>query len=485
MVYTEVFFVLLFLALWLGTMLLRPWPALKEWLLIGFSLFVIATWGYYDLILFLIILLVNFGGAIALSKSSRSASKKWLGALIGFDLLVLALFKYADFFSDNLGSISGLTFPKFPLGIPLAISFYTFHLISYLVDLQAGRVKLASFREYLFYLSFFPHVIAGPIVRAWQLMPQIGKIRRIRGNLAMGLHYMVIGFFLKAVAANNIAQGIDPIWEGISPLSTVDYWLLPFLYYCQIYGDFAGYSLMALGMARLLGYRLPPNFRAPMLAGTLREFWQRWHITLSRWLRDYLYIPLGGNRTSKIRSALNVLITMILGGLWHGAGWGFIIWGFLHGIGLAAERLAGRWSWGLLAWKIPGGFSLAWTRLRTADASSGRSHESLMIFPGWIVAQIWILIAWIFFRCPDLSTSFHFLKGMVHYSGHHWYLVHLNIAFPLLASLPVLAHQFAPSFLRLVPRRHLGLSLGVLTGLVLLLNIVIVSPAKTFIYFRF
>jgi hypothetical protein len=167
----------------------------------------------------------------------------------------------------------------------------------------------------------------------------------------MGLHFFITGFFLKSVVANNIAGfgadtgtdfpgGIDTVWQGTAgySLSTADHWAVAFLYYCQIYSDFAGYSLMALGMARLLGYRLPANFRSPMRAGTLQEFWQRWHITLSHWLRDYLYIPLGGGRASAPRVAVNVLITMLLGGLWHGAAWTFVIWGGMHGFGLVVER---------------------------------------------------------------------------------------------------------------------------------------------------
>ena len=301
MLYTDTAFLYLFGLLVGVTYLLRPWPAVKEWLLIAFSLFVIASWGYFDLGLFLAVLAVNFAAVRMMTRSEAPVSRRILAGAIVLNVATLTVFKYTNFLGGNLSALTGIKVPAFPLGIPLAISFYIFHLISYLVDLHAKRVKEATLREYLFYLSFFPHVIAGPIVRAWQLVPQIGRQRRVRTDWMIGIHYLVVGFFLKMVSANNIGVNIDRAWNGTLPfeLSTSDRWLVAFLYYCQIYGDFAGYSLMALGMARLLGYRLPPNFRSPMRAVTVQDFWRRWHITLSRWLRDYVYIPLGGSRVSR------------------------------------------------------------------------------------------------------------------------------------------------------------------------------------------
>ena len=256
------------------------------------------------------------------------------------NIAFLALFKYSDFIVSNLALATGQTFLRFPVGIPIAISFYTFHVISYLVDLRSGKVQALRFRDFLFYLLFFPHLIAGPIVRVWQLVPQIGVRKISKWDLIFGVHYLTLGYFLKAIAADNLGAGIDPFWSMSPPyfLFGAERWIVALLYYCQIYADFAGYSLMALGLARLLGYRLPPNFRLPMLATNLQNFWRRWHITLSQWLRDYLYISLGGSRATRIRTAVNLLITMLLGGLWHGAAWGFIVWGFMHGLGLVWSR---------------------------------------------------------------------------------------------------------------------------------------------------
>jgi alginate O-acetyltransferase complex protein AlgI len=460
MLYTDTLFLPIFFGVCFVTWLLRPWPALKEWFLIGFSLLVIATWGYFDLGLFLAVLAVNFWAATTLAKVGHEKSRFILTTFIVIDLSTLAIFKYSNFMGSNFAAITGLAVPSFPLGIPLAISFYVFHLISYLVDIHAGRVKLATLREYLFYLSFFPHVIAGPIVRAWQLVPQIGKNRHVAADFAMGFHYLVTGFFLKSVVANNIAQGIDAVWTdqlGFS-LSTLDRWLVAFLYYCQIYGDFAGYSLMALGMARLLGYRLPANFRSPMLAATVQEFWRRWHITLSKWLRDYLYIPMGGSRVSPARSALNVLVTMLLGGLWHGAGWGFIVWGAMHGGVIVGERALG------FRGQRPGSFRwLFW----------------------WIITQMWVMVAWVFFRAPDLRAAVRFLWRMIPLHDPHPFVIHRVFFMSLVCAIPVIMHHGVPYLLRKLERRFLAIVLGLATGVMLTLNFVIFSPAKVFIYFRF
>lgn len=460
MIYTDLLFLVIFALVWAVCRLLRPWPAVKEWFLIAFSLLVIATWGLFDLGLFLTVLLYNYGAVRRMTHSAPRPSRVILAASITLNIAVLAAFKYANFLGDNLSFISGWKFSHFPLGIPLAISFYTFHLISYLVDVHAGKVHVATFRQYLFYLSFFPHVIAGPIVRAWQLVPQIGRIRRVRTDTVMGVHFLVIGFFLKMVMANRIGHGIDRVWAGDSAvdLTAADRWAVAFLYYCQIYGDFAGYTLMALGMSRLLGYRLPVNFRGPMRATTMQEFWQRWHITLSRWLRDYLYIPLGGNRASPTRASVNVMITMLLGGLWHGAGWGFVIWGGMQGIGIVIQRALGMRSGGLRG--------AAW-------------------LGGLLFTQLWVTSAWVFFRAPDFPTALGFFLHLFWFTTLHSFSLHRRFLLVLIWALPVVAHNWAPLLLRKIPRRRLGLVLGIGTGVVLVLNIIIYSPSAVFIYFTF
>lgn len=458
MTYTDTLFIFVFALLWLTVRALRTSVVVREWLIIGFGLFLVSSWGLSSLFVLLTVAAFNFVFVWIVFLTKRPLGlAKWA---IVFDLAVLAFFKYSGFIGANLAwfPAARISLPAF--GIPLAISFYTFHIISYLVDFSRRATSPLPLRKYLFYLCFFPHLIAGPIVRTWQLAPQVGRVRRVPGDLAIGVHYLVLGFFLKAAIANNLAAAIDPIWEqgGELNVSTADYWLAAFLYYCQIYGDFAGYTLMALGMARLLGYRLPPNFRGPMLAGTMQGFWRRWHITLSFWLRDYLYIPLGGNQRGMLRGLANVLITMLLGGLWHGAGWTFVAWGGMHGIGICGERLLGIRADLLAGWR-----RAAW----------------------WAVTQFWVTIAWVFFRSPDLTGATNFFRAMFRFNHAGAWSVHGGLVLSLLFALGAVLHQTTPLWINRVPRKHLGVLLGAATGILLVLDIVVYSPSKTFIYFQF
>ena len=244
MTYTDAVFVFLLIVLWGMCVVLRRFPAKREWLIIAFSLLVIGSWGIYDLTLFLGVLVFNYCVVFLMESQTQVWAKKIMVAAITIDLCVLAVFKYANFASVAASSIFKVTLPHFPLGIPLAISFYTFHVISYLVDVYKKRAPRLGFRGFLFYLSFFPHVVAGPIVRVWQFAPQIGKVRKIKSDWPMGLHLFAVGVFLKTVIANNIAQSIDPLWEseGGPSFGALEHWLVAFLYYCQIYADFAGYA---------------------------------------------------------------------------------------------------------------------------------------------------------------------------------------------------------------------------------------------------
>ncbi len=460
MTYTDTFFLVLFILMFVAVRALNGMPRLKETLIIVFSCLIIASWGLFGLAVFLVVVVINYISACMMQRIGSGRSRLLLASTIVIDVGILVAFKYMSFIDVNLSEITSIKMPRFSLGIPIAISFYTFHIISYLVDLYAGRIVHTSFRKYLFYLSFFPHVIAGPIVRAWQLIPQIGVRRRIRTDMMMGLHLFVTGFFLKSVSADNIAHGIDNIWQGTASyvLTAGDHWLVSFLYYCQIYADFGGYSLMALGMARMLGYRLPPNFRSPMLGASLQEFWRRWHITLSRWLRDYVYFPLGGNRQGKLWTYFNISVTMLLGGLWHGAGWGFVIWGGMHGLGLVIERLLGR--------------------------QHTRAFVGRWIY-WWIVTQLWITLAWIFFRTSSFKEACSFIGRMFNFRSSQNFYVHMQLIWLLIFAIPPLLHHLAPVFLRHLGRRRLVPFLGITTGTMIILSVLLVSPTKVFIYFKF
>lgn len=452
MLYTDTLFLILFTFVAISSTALKPHPRAREWLLIGFSLFVVASWGMFDVALFVGIAVVNFFAARAIVRIVSPARQVLLATMIAADVAALSVFKYANFVTGNIAAATGWPAPQLALGIPLAISFYTFHVISYLVDVHRKIVPEASFRHYIFYLSFFPHVVAGPIVRAWQLIPQLHTPRRVRTDLAIGAHFLVTGIFLKSVLADNIAAAIDPFWKAGAAATFAERWLLALLYYCQIYGDFAGYSLMALGMARLLGYRLPANFRCPMLAASLQEFWRRWHITFYRWLRDYVYIGLGGSRGRFSRTAINLFTTMVLGGLWHGAAWGFVLWGAMHGAFLVVERslglqqTAGRWR--------------VW----------------------WVVTQIWVILAWVPFRAPDLATAAECYATMLVPASFY---VSSQILEPLVYAIPLMAHHLSPLLIRRIGRRRLPYVLGAGTGIMLWMDIVVYSYPKVFIYFRF
>jgi alginate O-acetyltransferase complex protein AlgI len=457
MTYVETSFLILFIILVISVRYIIVPVTWREWLIIAASAVFLASWGHVSIFVFTGMLTVNYAAAIVIEKTDNRLSRHVLILTIAVDLVTLFYFKYYNFFIGSINEVTRSVFDFHSFGLPLAISFYTFHLISYLVDLQRRQIRRAGIREYLFYLSFFPHLVAGPIVRAWQFFPQIGKRRTIASDVPLGFYQLGSGVFLKSILADNIAQLIDPVWDGTATFTPTgaDHWVVAALYYCQIYADFAGYSLMALGMSRLLGYRLPSNFRQPMFAPTLQEFWRRWHVTLSRWLRDYLYRPLGGNRVGRWRTAANLMATMVLGGLWHGAGWTFIIWGAMHGAGLVVERVLGR------------------------NRSRGMARA------GWFAAtQLWVTFAWIFFRAPDLEHALAFIHAMADRSSTGLVLhppILLGAAFGLGA---VLHQAFEFGVVRL-PRRYVPGTLGVITALGCFADLVIFAPSKAFIYFKF
>jgi alginate O-acetyltransferase complex protein AlgI len=449
---------LVFLGLtWLVSVILKNHPSAREWFLVGCSLFVILSWGVYDCSIFLVITGLNYCAVKFLSKGVPYKSKMLLPAVILFNILSLLFFKYRTLLGLNeklFASSSSI----FSVGIPLAISFYTFHIISLMTDLYSGRIENISFRAYCFYLSFFPHVIAGPIIRAKQLVPQIGRVFSPTQGFAKGLQYLITGFFLKVVLADNIGIGIDDLWCSPIELSGGDRWLLVFLFYCQIYGDFAGYSLMAIGMARLLGYRFPANFRGPMAALTLRHFWQRWHITLSQFLRDYLYIPLGGSRSSKSWALCAVMATMLVAGLWHGPSWSFVVWGGIHGIGIIAERII----------KKP--------VFRYAKVNSLISL---------LLTQLFVTFSWVFFRISNVDEALHFAKRMFALDLSKSLFTKPYLLGLMIFAVPIIIHNLVPFAIRKIRRSYIPGVLGAFTGMMLLANICTLTKKTVFIYFKF
>jgi alginate O-acetyltransferase complex protein AlgI len=382
------FFVVVFVLSWA----LMPHPrAWRPFILAASYLF----YGWIDwrwVLLLMASSVVNTVAAQVIARSpSDAARKRALIAAVAFDLGLLAVFKYLGFFVSEmdgaLDSIGlGSPLPLVQIVLPIGISFFTFQAISYVVDVYRGETPAASLVDVAILQAFFPHLVAGPIVRANELLPQLRTPRDPRAVLAGPAIFLIVGGLLKkTVIADELARRVvDPVYNDPAAHSGAEITLAFYAFAAQIYCDFSGYTDMAIGLALLLGYQLPQNFNRPYLALSLRDFWRRWHITLSRWLRDYLYIPLGGSREGRLKTYRNVMITMLLGGLWHGASWTFMLWGGIHGVGLSAERLIGERQGGV---RVP-----AWV--------------------AWFVTFNVVCVAWVFFRAPDLATAFDILGGL-------------------------------------------------------------------------
>ncbi|HYC53709.1 MAG TPA: MBOAT family O-acyltransferase, partial [Candidatus Binatia bacterium] len=379
MLFNTAQFAVFFLVVLIGHLLLRgKWR--DGWLLLASMVFY-ALWIPAYLLLFLGVMAVNYVLAMAIVRGP--SAKPALITSITLTLGLLAYFKYRNFFLENLAWAMGLSFPAGEIFLPLGISFYSFVIIALNVDIYRGHMTLPSLPRYMLFVMFFPHLIAGPILRGYEFLPLLAngavytqeRVRRGLWLIASGLFKKVVmGDFLLAPFVNEVFAN-----PGVS--SAPDHLAAAYSMSFQIYCDFSGYSDMARGLACLLGYELPLNFAEPYLSRNPGEFWRRWHMTLSRWLRDYLYIPLGGNRGGEVRTAVNMLITMLLGGLWHGASWNFLIWGGLHGVLLGIHRFVSR-----TRGEEPVRFDL-----------SNVVRIVLMFHAATLL--------WIFFRAPDFGTA--------------------------------------------------------------------------------
>ena len=304
-------------------------------------------YGYWDWRFCLLLLfssLVSFSAGIMIDRApDRATRRAWLVASVATDLTLLGFFKYYNFLAANLGRLAPPAAPPLiDVVLPIGISFYTFHTISYIVDVAGGRVRATrDVFEYLAYVSLFSQLVAGPIIRFREIEDDLEHIEGPprQDFMARGIGLFMVGLVKKAVVADSIAGWIDPMLGVYGSLSTLGAWTAALGYAFQLYYDFSGYSDMAMGLGLMFGLRIPHNFDSPYRAVGIADFWRRWHISLSRWLRDYLYIPLGGNRRGEARTYLNLMVTMLLGGLWHGANWTFVVWGAYHGALLALGRL--------------------------------------------------------------------------------------------------------------------------------------------------
>jgi len=326
---------------------LMPRPRLwKPFVLAASYLFYAAASPRYCILLAAITLANQLGAVLVHRARDERSRKRILAITVALDLSLLGVFKYYGFFVDEWGRFLdslgiGMPLPLLTLALPIGLSFITFQAISYVVDVKRGLLPPASTFDFAIYLSFFPHVVAGPIVRAREFIPQLSKPRNPR-DVAVGAAVVLIalGLIKKVAIADYLAREVvDPVFGVPEAFAAPDVALAAYAYAAQIYCDFSGYTDIAIGVALLMGFVFPQNFNSPYRATSFRDFWRRWHMTLSRFLRDFLYIPLGGNRDGKWKTARNLMVTMVLGGLWHGAAWGFVLWGALHGAGLVTERL--------------------------------------------------------------------------------------------------------------------------------------------------
>ena len=452
--------------------LLNPHRTIWKWFILVASYVFYAWWDPRLVGLLALVSAIAWASALWVegTDDDRARRRRTLLAVAGL-LLPLAWFKYYGFFALNVANAFeslGLhpPLPLLQVLLPIGISFYTFMAISYVVDVSRYEIQVSRWLDVSVYLSFFPHLIAGPIVRGEELIPQIRRPRDAsRIDVSRASFLIVGGLFKKMVISTFLAsQIVDPVFGAPNTHGGLEVLVAIYAYAIVIYADFSAYSDMAIGVALLLGFEFPANFDRPYTAVSLRDFWRRWHMTLSRWLRDYLYIPLGGSRHGEVRTAVNIMITMLLGGLWHGAGWTFVAWGAFHGIG----QVIGRW------------------RVRRAQALGIFERSSR-----WIVARKQVVtfnlvaLGWVFFRADSIGSAFELL-GRLGAAG----TTALVTPLVLLTIAGMLGVQYLPDDPAARLRDSFGRLGPVLQGAALALSLFVITTlgaqgVSPFIYFRF
>ena len=363
----------------------------KVWLLLA-SLFFYSFWNVVYLPLLILSIIFNFYVGKGLCGKLQIPIKRNYLLAIGViaNLFLLGYFKYADFFISNINWSFGLDYSQLSLALPLAISFFTFQQVAYLVDSYKQETREYGFLNYALFVSFFPQLISGPIVHHKEMMPQFTLHRNMAinyKNMAKGFIYFFLGLFKKVVIADTFSIWATTGFDGATTLTFAEAWACSLSFTFQLYFDFSGYTDMAIGLALLFNIKLPVNFNSPYKATNIQDFWRRWHITLTRFLKDHVYIPLGGNKTQPFRIYANLMVTFLIGGLWHGAGWTFVFWGFIHGWAIIIHRL----------WK---GFGFRMNR-----------------FLGWVITFNFVNLSWVFFRAKEWDDAIKVLNGMIGLNG--------------------------------------------------------------------
>jgi alginate O-acetyltransferase complex protein AlgI len=465
-----VFFLVVFVVYWA-----MPWRRARVGLLLVASIYFYSSWNPW--LAWIIGISATLDYLVARGMDASSSRPLRLGMLMGslvMNLGLLCYFKYANFFLASLQEAlraagASASFPVLSVVLPIGISFYTFEAINYTVDVYRRQIRAErNLLHFMLFILFFPHLVAGPIVRARDFLPQIRRRKRWSWDrMHLGCQFLLMGLFKKLAIADHMALYADPVFANPQLYSSVAVWLATLAYALQIYGDFSGYSDMAVGAAHMLGYKLARNFNMPYLAVNVSDFWRRWHISLSTWLRDYLFIPLGGSQGSRPTLYRNLLITMALGGLWHGASWTFVMWGVLHGTLLIVHRLFRD-------------FCLHRPRLdRVFQSHAGIPLRIAMTF-------LAVSISWVLFRATTFETALTILKRLA--------MPHPGAGPPLpalslwcLIGVVVLAHLAAhrgwwERAMRWMPAPAKGLAYALMLNLALVLA---PGASKTFIYFQF
>jgi D-alanyl-lipoteichoic acid acyltransferase DltB (MBOAT superfamily) len=434
-------------------------------------------YGWWDarfLSLLVLSTVVDFFCSHGIHASSDPARRlRLLRVSIAVNLGVLGFFKYFDFFTSSsveLLNALGLhaSLPLLEVILPVGISFYTFQTMAYTIDVYRGQVAPARrFLDFALYVGFFPQLVAGPIERARALLPQLENPRRVdASDWTAAIQLLLLGYFKKVCIADGVAPYVDRAFADPAALSAPDLWLASYLFAIQIYGDFSGYTDIARGVARLFGIRLSVNFRQPYLSSSITDFWRRWHISLSSWLRDYLYVPLGGNRRGRRRTYANLLTTMLLGGLWHGAAWHFVIWGALHGIALAVHRA------------VTGG--------TVSSAPHAARRNPVLVTAKILLTFHLVCLFWVFFRADDAGSAWVFLAGMVgDLSAPSADLAITTLCYAILLAavdLPCWRHERELPFAPQGPAWAWGLAFA---GMLIAISFIGETNARPFIYFQF
>jgi D-alanyl-lipoteichoic acid acyltransferase DltB (MBOAT superfamily) len=456
MLFQSQFYVLIFLPIVVAVYYsVAGSEAIRQWVLLVASLLFYAWWDARFVLLPVAQIAATWLLALAHERTGRKA---FLVAGVVLNLASLGTFKYLDFIVASIEAASGLGLPRAHIILPIGISFFSFQLISYLVDRMRGQAPIYRFRPFALFVLLYPHLIAGPIVRHNELVPQFALDPRREGfneRVGAGLVIFTVGFAKKVLLADRIAEFVDPLFTQAAsrPLDFGEAWTAVLGFSFQLFLDFSAYTEMAIGSALLFGVLLPENFRRPYLATDIRDFWRRWHISLSNFLRDYLYIPFGGSRYGALRYVVATLATMALCGLWHGAGWTFVIWGLWHGLGLIVCR--------------------GWQQLR----------RPLPAMAGWAITMLFVLVGWVMFRASGFSTAGSILSSLAGFAGTGGVLqeVKLLVAAALVSVLVPSAHELKDRILQ--PQPVLAVSAALL-AIICVLEVGRGAPLN-FIYFQF